>query len=118
MVIIFVLSENSLISDRNHKLVYIEINNHSILNMIAASFVPRDRRGIRDHIGHLISVRDVPALGTSLFVVSAHLHAHIGGGALQRPGKIFSNQQTCNIARQYSKMDAYSRMEYSRTSVS
>ena len=77
----FVLSENSLISDRNHKLVYIEINNHSILNMIAASFVPRDRRGIRDHIGHLISVRDVPALGTSLFVVSAYLHAHRGVGA-------------------------------------
>ena len=56
-------------------------NNHSILNMIAASFVPRDRRGIRDHNGHLISIRDVPALGTSLFVVSVYLHVHRGGGA-------------------------------------
>ena len=91
----FVLSENSLVSDRIHKLVYIEIISHSILNMTAASFVPRDRRGTRDHIGHLISIRAVPALGTSLFVVSAYLHAH-RGGALQRPGKMFSNQHICN----------------------
>ena len=66
-------------SDRIHKRFYYEIIS-SILNMTAASFVPRDRRGIRGHIGHLISVRDVPALGTSLFVVSAYLHAHRRGG--------------------------------------
>jgi len=69
-------------------------NNSSILNMTAQA-LSRDRRGTRDHIGHLISVRAVPALGTSLFVVSAYLHAQ-RGGALQRPGKIYPNQHTCN----------------------
>ena len=72
-----------------------EIINHSILNMTVQALSRDDRRGTRDHIGHLISVRAVPALGTSLFVVSAYLHAH-RGGALQRPGKIFSNQHICN----------------------
>mgnify|MGYP001259103445 CR=1 FL=1 len=46
---------------------------------MTARALSRDRRGTRDHIGHLISVRAVPALGTSLFVVSAYLHAHSKG---------------------------------------
>ena len=78
-------------------------NNSSILNMTAQA-LSRDRRGTRDHIGHLISVRAVSALGTSLFVVSAYLHAH-GGGALQRPGKILSSQHICNSRSfQYCKL--------------
>ena len=84
-------------SDRIHNLVIMLDNNHqsSICRNMPRKLVPRDRRGIRDHIGHLISVRDVPALGTSLLVVSAYLHAQ-RGGALQRPGMIYPNQHTCN----------------------
>ena len=110
----FVLSEISLVSDTIHKLVYSENNNHSILNMTVQALSRDDRRGTQDHIGHLISVRAVPALGTSLFVVSAYLHAQ-EGGALQRPGKIYSNQHTCNSRSfQYYKWTR----NYSRTSVS
>ena len=72
------MSASSLISDKINNPAYIEIIIHSILNMPAQAF-SRDRRGTRDHIGHLISVRAVPALGTSLFVVSAYLHAHSKG---------------------------------------
>ena len=110
----FVLSENSLISDRNHKLVYIDILSHLILNMTAESFVPRDRRGIRDHIGHLISVRDVPALGTSLFVVSAYLHAHRGKGPPEAGKDVLQSAYQQYRSFQYCEMDA----TYSRTSVS
>jgi len=79
--------------------------------MTAASFVPRDRRGIRDHIGHLFSVRDVPALGTSLFVVSAHLHAHKGGGPSEAGKDIL---QSANL--QYRSLDIPNgRVVYSRT---
>lgn len=70
---------------------------------MTAQALSRDRRGTRDHIGHLISIRAVPALGTSLFVVSAYLHAQ-RGGALQRPGKIYSNQHISNsCSSQYYK---------------
>ena len=51
----------------------------------------------------------VPALGTSLLVVSAYLHAQ-RGGALQRPGMIYPNQQTCNSRSfQYCKWTRYGR---------
>ena len=89
--------ESWRMSERIHKPCFMENNNHqsSICRNMPRKLVPRDRRGIRDHIGHLISVRDVPALGTSLLVVSAYLHAQ-RGGALQRPGMIYPNQHTCN----------------------
>ena len=91
----FALSEKCLTGFTN--LVIMLDNNHqsSICRNMPRKLVPRDRRGIRDHIGHLISVRDVPALGTSLLVVSPNLQAQ-RRGALQRPGVIFPNQQTCN----------------------
>ena len=89
------------------------LNNDSLILNMTEQALSRDRRGTRDHIGHLISVPAVPALGTSLFVVSAYLHAH-RGGALQRPGKIFSNQNICNSRSfQYYKWTR----NYSRTSV-
>ena len=76
----FVLSEECLTGFTS--LVIMLDNNHqsSTCRNTPRKLVPRDRRGIRDHIGHLISVRDVPALGTSLSVVSAYLHAHRRGG--------------------------------------
>ena len=76
----FALSEKCL---TGFTTLYIMLNNNhqsSTCRNMPRKLVPRDRRGIRDHIGHLISVRDVPALETSLFVVSAYLHAHRGGG--------------------------------------
>ena len=72
--------------------------------MTAASFVPRDRRGIRDHIGHLISVRDVPALGTSLFVVSVYLHVHRGGGPPEAGKDILQSEYLQYRSFQYYKI--------------
>ena len=100
------MSEISLTRFTN--LVLMLNNNHqsSICRNMPRKLVPRDRRGIRDHIGHLISVRDVPALGTSLLVVYPNLQAQ-RRGAFQRPGVIFPNQQTCNSRSfQYCKLDA------------
>ena len=91
----FALSEKCLTRFTN--LVLMLNNNHdsSICRNTPRKLVPRYRRGISDHIGHLIFVRDVPASGTSLLVVSPTCMRK-GGGALQRPGRIFPNQQTCN----------------------
>ena len=71
--------------------------------MTAQALSRDDRRGIRDHIGHLISVRAVPALGTSLFVVSAYLHAHRGrhsrGRGRYTPISIFAIVARLNITK-------------------
>ena len=94
-VLSFAMSEKYLTRFTN--LVLMLNNNHdsSICRNTPRKLVPRYRRGISDHIGHLIFVRDVPASGTSLLVVSPTCMRK-GGGALQRPGRIFPNQQTCN----------------------
>ena len=70
------------ISHTIHNLVLwrIIIINPQICCNMPRKLVPRYRRGISDHIGHLIFVRDVPASGTSLLVVSPNLHAQRKGG--------------------------------------